>query len=341
MTRRRDLRVGRVRWAVAAAVAVVGTGCSGEPGASSAPATPSSTTSELAPASPSVTPSAAAKSAAPTAEPRAVRPADLDVGVAVRTVQHLAGEIGPREATSPAYREAADWVAGRLERQGRDVRLRPVDAPAGFSWDGVPVRAGTSYNVVATPPGFRPGDPHLLVGAHLDTVPQSPGAEDNASGVGVLLAAGEAMRGRTTRLPVVLVAFGAEEPRGDPEDHHYGSRAYVASLSPRERRSVRGMISLDRVGVGAVVPVGSGLEGGGGRAAEEVLRAARRADVPVAPEANRSSDHWSFVRAGLPGVRLGSTSYGAYHSPDDVPGVVDPAQLRRTARILLAWLATR
>ena len=53
----------------------------------------------------------------------------------------------------------------------------------------------------------------------------------------------------------------------------------------------------------------------------------------------RSSDHWSFARAGLPGARLGSTPYAAYHSPADLPAVVDPAQLARTGRLLLAWLA--
>jgi len=91
------------------------------------------------------------------------------------------------------------------------------------------------------------------------------------------------------------------------------------------------------VGVGAVVPVGSATPGGD-PAQRAVLAAAGRAGVPVVAEANHSSDHWSFVRAGLPGVRLGSTPYAGYHSPADVPAVVEPAQLRRTGRVLLAWL---
>ena len=168
-------------------------------------------------------------------------------------------------------------------------------------------------------------------------MPQAPGAEDNASGIGVLLATAEAIAGRRTRLPVVLVAFGAEEPRGSTDaDHHYGSRAYVASLGPAERRAVRGMISLDRVGVGSVVPVGA-AEGqptaaGARRRAGRGRRSRRR-------PGQRSSDHWSFVRAGLPGLRVGSTPYAAYHSAADLPGVVEPAQLRRSGRLVLAWLA--
>lgn len=276
---------------------------------------------------------------APTAPPPpGLSPADFETRSAMAVVRHLAGRIGPRHATSESYRRAADWTAGRFEELGFVVRRQPVDVPGGVSW-GVPVPAGRSANVIAAPPSFRPGRPHLVLGAHLDTVPQAPGAEDNASGVAVLLAAAEAVAQRRTRLPVVFVAFGAEEPRGETDaDHHYGSRAYVSSLSPRARRALRGMVSLDRVGVGSTVPVGPALDGPDALA-DELVRAARLARVPVTREVDRSSDHWQFVGAGLPGVRLGSTPYAGYHSAQDVPGVVVPEQLERTGRLVLAWLA--
>ena len=53
---------------------------------------------------------------------------------------------------------------------------------------------------------------------------------------------------------------------------------------------------------------------------------------------NTASDHESFADAGLPAARLGSTPYAAYHSAQDVPAVVDPAQLRRVCRVIWAWL---
>ena len=267
-----------------------------------------------------------------------VSPDDLDRSTAAQTVRHLAGVIGPREATSPAYGRAARWVAGRFELLGYSVRRQRVDVPAGSSW-GVPVTAGRSVNVIAWPPGFTPEQPHLVVGAHLDTVAPAPGAEDNASGVGVMLAAAEAVASHRTRLPVIFVAFGAEEPRGPSDtDHHYGSRAYVEDLSARQRRAVRGMVSLDRVGVGDVVPVGSAATTD--PVQRSLLSAARSLGVPVVPDPDqRSSDHWSFVRVGLPGARLGSTPYAGYHSEADVPEVVQPAQLERVGRIVLEWLA--
>jgi hypothetical protein len=277
----------------------------------------------------------------PRLSPEPASPDDVRVDTAWRAVRHLAGVIGPRHGTSPAFRLAADWVEGRFEAMGYDVSRQPFDVPGGVSW-GVPVEAGRSVNVVATYGDVDVERPHLVVGAHLDTVPQAPGAEDNASGVGVLLAAAEAIADRFTRLPVVLVAFGAEEPRGPgDDDHHYGSRHYVSRMSAAQRSNLRGMVSLDRVGVGAVLPVCSAHDVPGPLRAE-LLQAASRVGAAALPcTGNRASDHWSFVRDGLPGVRLGSTSYAGYHSPADVPAVVDRAQLERAALTTVAWLSVR
>ncbi len=262
--------------------------------------------------------------------------ARIDVAAAMATVEHLAGTIGPREATGTAYRQAADYLADRFSAAGYVVRRQAVRVPAGLSW-GVRVPAGMTWNVIATPTDFDPARPHRVVGAHLDTVPQAPGAEDNASGVAVLLEVARVVAGPDRQ--IAFVAFGAEEPRGSGDArHHYGSRAYVAAMPAAHRRALRGMVSLDRVGVGRVVPVcvanraGEALQ-------REVRAAAVRLRTPARPCTNRSSDHWSFARAGLAAIRLGSTPYPEYHSSRDLPRVVDRAQLTRVGRLLLSWLA--
>lgn len=250
----------------------------------------------------------------------------------------LAGRIGPREATSAAFDRAADLVDDRLAGLGYDVSRQFVPVPAGVSW-GVPVTAGRSANVIADPAGFDPERPHLVVGAHLDTVPQAPGAEDNASGVAVLLELARLASRRDTRLPVRFIAFGAEEPRGDGEAlHHFGSRLYVERLDGPARLAVRGMLSLDRVGVSAAaVPVCTG--GTGTPAVQRALvAAARTIDVPAQECVNTTSDHWSFEQAGMPAARLGSVPYPGYHSAGDVPSVVDRRQLDRVGRTAWAWL---
>lgn len=259
----------------------------------------------------------------------------------MRHIRTLANDIGPREATSPAFYAAVDLVQGRFDDLGYATSRQAVRAPAGVSW-GVPVKAGRSVNVVADPPGLDTHAPHLVIGAHLDTVPQAPGAEDNASGVAVVLELARLAASAETRLPVRFVAFGAEEPRGEGEAwHHFGSKRYVDLLDPSGRRAVRGMVSLDRVGVAApAVPV---CTGGTGSAAVQrsVLRAAESVDVAADACLNTASDHYSFELKGMPAARIGGVSYAAYHSEADRPRVVNPDQLKRVGEITWAWLTDR
>lgn len=256
------------------------------------------------------------------------------------TVQFLAGEIGPRLATGPAFRRAARWVARELESLEYDVTRQSFPVPAGDSW-GVPVTAGTSTNVVARPEGFDPRTPYVVIGAHLDTVAVAPGAEDNASGVAVLLETARRAAVAPPRIQVVFVAFGGEEPRGPGDfEHHFGSLHYVAGMSRAERRNLVGMVSLDRVGVGTVVPVRT-VAASDPRVREALVRSARRLGIATTIDLDHaSSDHESFADAGMPAARVGSASYAGYHDETDVPSVVSPSQLRRVGRVLWDWLSS-
>lgn len=312
-------------------------GCTPEPSASPERSVTTSPTVS-ARAAPSQTPTEA-PSEEPAAPEPSQRPVRFDADRAMTDVRHLAGRIGPRLATAPAYDRAARWVAARFRSWGYDVRRPSFPVPAGDSW-GVPVEAGRSSNVVATPPGFDPSAPHRLVGAHLDTVAVAPGAEDNASGVSVLLELARLAARDEPAVPTVFVAFGAEEPRG-PGDalHHFGSTRFVESMPRAQRRALVAMASLDRVGVGASVPVCTGPLSVD-RVQRAVLRTARRIGVPAAGCENTASDHWSFEKSGHAVVRFGSTPYAGYHSAGDLPRVVSPSQLGRTGRLAWAWLRT-
>ncbi|CAI9405975.1 M28 family metallopeptidase [Nocardioides sp. T2.26MG-1] len=268
----------------------------------------------------------------PVAAPR------FDADRALATVRDLATGIGPRLATRPAYGAAVALLWPRLVSSGYAVTRQSFAVPAGDSW-GVPARAGRSSNVVAVPPDFDPDRPYAIVGAHLDTVAVAPGAEDNASGVAVVMELARTLDSDSDNdLPVVLVLFGGEEPRGPGDLHHFGSKHYVAQLSAQERRSLVAMVSLDRVGVGRTVPLYS-VDGGPTEVRDQLERAGRRTGVPTTVGTNTGSDHESFADAGLPAARVGGTSYAAYHSADDRPDVVDRAQLARVGRLLTAWIA--
>ena len=316
--------------------------------AACSPSTPGSSPITSSPADrptspvPSTSPSAASPSATVTATPTpsATPRPTMNAGAAFRDIVHLAVDIGPREATSDNFADATKFVQTRFERLGYDVRRTRFRVPSGTSW-GTPVPSGTSLNVIAEPKGFNANEPHVVVGAHLDTVPVAPGAEDNASGVSVMLQLAAMVNRQPAALPVQFIAFGAEEPRGSGDAwHHFGSRDFVADLSRSERRAIQAMVCLDRVGVrAAYVPVCTSTDRGN-QLRDAIRAAARRVEIRTRTCTNFASDHWSFAKAGIPAIRIGSVPYAGYHSRGDVPRVVDRRQLDRVGRTVWAWLRT-
>ncbi|MGV2826657.1 M28 family peptidase [Myxosarcina sp. GI1(2024)] len=81
----------------------------------------------------------------------------------------------------------------------------------------------------------------ILIGAHYDAVPGTPGADDNATGVAVLLELAKSFSARPLKYPVRLVAFDLEE------SGLLGSTAYANDLKA-ERQPLRLMLSLEMLG---------------------------------------------------------------------------------------------
>ncbi len=81
--------------------------------------------------------------------------------------------------------------------------------------DDFAVRCRIHHNLIlALPPSekaSKKGLPPLVIGAHYDTVPGTPGADDNATGVAVLLELASEFALRPLKYPVQLVAFDMEE----------------------------------------------------------------------------------------------------------------------------------
>ncbi len=74
----------------------------------------------------------------------------------------------------------------------------------------------------------------IVIGAHIDTVAVSPGGNDNASGVAVVLELARDLRDADIVATVQFVVFGAEEMTDSNADHHhYGSRQFVAGPDRR------------------------------------------------------------------------------------------------------------
>jgi Zn-dependent M28 family amino/carboxypeptidase len=241
-----------------------------------------------------------------------------------RHLQALVGERHPE--TSPrALRKAAHYLATQFAKSGWAASAQLMSA-----W-------GKVYrNVVAirSPDWPRQGEklPPLLIGAHYDTVSGSPGADDNASGLVILLEVASRLSARPLARPVWLVAFCLEE------QDRLGSQAFASRLKA-ERRELAGAIILECVGFArseagtqqappdipiAVPTQGDFLAIVGNEASRSLVlqleqEAQRHAAqlkplslvVPGRGEAmphTRRSDHASFWDAGYPAVMLTDTA---------------------------------
>ncbi|MBE9124967.1 MULTISPECIES: M20/M25/M40 family metallo-hydrolase [unclassified Coleofasciculus] len=106
------------------------------------------------------------------------------------------------------------------------------------------VRGKTHFNLILNLPPFNGNKaelPPILIGAHYDAVPGTPGADDNATGVAVLLELAKAFATQPLRHPIRLVAFDMEEYG------MLGSSEYAAYLQ-QQQQPLRLMLSLEMLG---------------------------------------------------------------------------------------------
>ena len=176
-----------------------------------------------------------------TAQPRQASPVEpiaFSADSALDTVRDLQA-LGSRSGGSEAEKRAAEYLRDRLVQLGLDVRIEEFALPDG----------AISRNVVVRIVGST--DTLVVLGAHMDTKPPSPGANDNASGCGALVEIARLLAVDPPLPTVEIVFFGSEETLGsDPDVHHLGSRYRVSQMSATERAQTAGMISIDMIGYG-------------------------------------------------------------------------------------------
>jgi Zn-dependent M28 family amino/carboxypeptidase len=142
----------------------------------------------------------------------------------------------------------------------------------------------------------------VMAGAHLDSVAQGPGVNDNGSGVGTLLDFAEkAGRARERPRARLRLAFWPAEELG-----LYGSRRYVRGLSRAERRSIAAYLNLDMIGsANGGRFLYDGTQGAARSAALAVRDLFRRRGVRLKHiDVGDSSDHGPFHQAGVPVLGL-------------------------------------
>jgi aminopeptidase YwaD len=270
-----------------------------------------------------------------------------------RLLAHLQALVGKRHPLTSRNKlqQVESYVIQRFRRPGVTVELHPFQA-----------LGETYHNVVATVAAEKQAPP-VIVAAHFDTVADSPGADDNASGLAVLLEAARLVQAQALARPVRFIAFNLEE------HNLLGSVAYVDDLR-RKGEQILGAIVLECVGYARSEPgsqqspprmpvkvpsIGDFLAVVGNEKSHELVAAITSCSSRTVPPLKivplvvpgqgeqlpdtRRSDHAAFWDRGFPAVMLTDTANFRnphYHRPTDT---IDTLNLTFLGHVTLALTA--
>lgn len=266
-----------------------------------------------------------------------------------------------RPVGSAGWRAVQSLLKDRLMELGFAVSLEPVGEDRGV-------------NVIGVKAGTKVAEETVILSAHYDHIEGCRGADDNASGVAVVLEAARTFQSRSLDRTLVLAFWDLEESGLE------GSRAY-ADRARQEKRSIRQMISLDGVGYASQKPNSQHMPEGVGTLLPEIEqqltanenkanfigamgdqdsqqflslfeKAGRDAGIPAigVPLSGLArmflsdtgrSDHASFWNAGYPAAIVSDTAnfrnpnYHCYRGADD-PGTLDYAFLTSVAEAVIS-----
>ena len=309
--------MSRLRRALPAVLLVVIAACSRERGATKTPP-PEPTDVATPSASPTPTP-------VPTPNLSYFR-----IEHAMEHVRAIGVEIGRREAGTEGDRKAAAYISSEIEELGWTVREQAFPLPEG-------AQGTESSNVIGTPPRFDDSEPYVIVGGHRDSL-RGPGANDNATGIAAMLEIARAIRVKAARLPVVLVAFGAEERQFGPgSPHHIGSEFYVSKMSQQARDNLAALVNLDMIGRGDVITCGR-MSVGPRDGTDRCLKLGQQLGIAVKERVTPNwSDNGSFLTEGMNAAWLWTGDDPCcYHNLRDTIDRVQPHDLARSGKLALA-----
>lgn len=271
-----------------------------------------------------------------------VTPGPIDLADELRShVTELATNIGDRGTYKPeSYRRARDYIAGQFRALGYEPKLQTFTA-----------RGVECANIEATLPGRSKPSEIIVIGAHYDTVQDSPGANDNTSGIAGTLALARLLKTSDHARTIRFVAFAEEEPPSFQTDT-MGSLVYARACKARND-NVTAMFALETIGYYTDAPdsqrypspldkvypsTGNFIAFVANTASRDLMRSAigtfRRncqfpsegAAIPDLTAGIGWSDHWSFWQVGYPAVMITDTApfrYRHYHTRRDQPSELD------------------
>lgn len=269
-------------------------------------------------------------------------------------VSMLAGTIGKRNVYScEKLNAAAEYIKQCFTDAGFNVTEQKFEA------EGAQVS-----NLIIETGSANPSGETVIAGAHYDTAYDTPGANDNASGVAALIELARLVRkiGPAERR-IRFVAFVNEEPPFFTKEK-MGSLVYARELR-RNNERISAMFALETIGCYTDEPksqkypplfrlfypdTGNFIGFIGNISSRSLVRRSVRTFRDTTPFPSEGvatfgwlpgifwSDHWSFWMNGYPALMVTDTApfrYPFYHTEDDTPGKLDYARMSRVVSGLL------
>lgn len=251
----------------------------------------------------------------------------IDADAMLRDIVQLAETPRPR-ATESEYK-AGQFIAERFATMGYQVQKQP------FTIEDTPDNTTdikTSYNVIAVKQAELPASTGeiLLLTAHYDSLKNSPGANDNGSGVAVLLEMARLFANIPGDTEIRFIATGSEE------NGLNGSKNYLATLTEEERSRIIGNINFDTLASMNASPLFINTLNGQvnwvsyllNRTSENIF--GQRMVVKF----EGLSDFITFANAGIPAAMICHIAVvGELHTPNDTPTIISKASLTRVASL--------
>jgi alkaline phosphatase isozyme conversion protein len=222
-------------------------------------------------------------------------------GAAPRQWVETLTKIGPRVAGTDGSTQAEQSIEQAFKQFSYQTEVQPFTAT---SDDGQSIQ---SANVVATKPGAS--SQVIVVGAHYDGVDAGLAADDNASGVAVLLFTASILKNADTPCTIEFVAFGAEEAG------LLGSQAFVSSMSTAETGNVVLFVNMDSVIAGDITYIYGPENQAKARDWAMAWAGANGYDLQTIENVNLSengeptADYAAFEAAGIPWIYFEATNW--------------------------------
>lgn len=265
-----------------------------------------------------------------------------------KDVRYLAKDCYPRPVGYEKNQaRAVAYIARSLADTGAQVTRQPFTADR-----------KTFVNISAVFPGKSAR--RVIVGAHYDACGDTPGADDNASGVAGLLALGRMLKGISPHNTIELIAYANEEPPYFGTEH-MGSAQHAQKLYT-EQIGVKAMICLEMIGyfsdkensqtypasgMGAIYPdKGDFIAIVGNWDSVKLARDIQKSMRPFLPTVRLNlpqvkgmcldfSDHRNFWAKDMAAVMVTDTSFFRnpnYHQRSDLPETLDYRRMAQVVR---------